>query len=492
MGFEGDIGAVIGGYRLEKLLGSGGMGTVYLATHQLLGRKAAVKVLADALANDSSFVSRFFHEARVVNDARHPNIVDIIDFVKSDQPPRIAYIMEHIDGPALSEVISPYRLTPIQALNIARHIGSALTAVHALQVIHRDLKPANVMLAGSLDSTFEAERSAKILDFGIAKVSDPDSKHLTVTGATLGTPAYMAPEQLAGHSVSPATDVYALAEILYEMLAGRPAFDGDNMCILKAKVIDGPADLDLPVDVPAAEEVLKLTRACLRFEPMTRPSLPAVMEALDSWVPRFAAADALHQRPGRSLALPSSSASPIERLRRATVRSTVVPLPSRQWATAGGVLLGLAACLVMAIVVLGGDLWNGRPISAVAELVAAPTIGYVVDVCDPLPTRVRLETHPSGATVRSADGQWLGRTPLDLDVTESSSRLTLEHEGYADRELQLTPESPIHRVELEPEVSGAQDRRGATPPTGEARKKRPKKPSRAAVRPLGKRELPEW
>lgn len=129
-----ELGEVIGGYRLDRVLGLGGMGCVYAGTHVKLGRKAAVKVLKRSLAADSDYVSRFFDEARVVNAIRHPNIIDIFDFIETEQPLRVACIMELINGPTLRKVLAGRGLSLLQAINLALQLAAALEAVHSIGV----------------------------------------------------------------------------------------------------------------------------------------------------------------------------------------------------------------------------------------------------------------------------------------------------------------------------------------------------------------------
>ena len=231
------IGEVIGGYRLEEILGSGGMGVVYAATHALLARQAAVKVINPAYLHDQQALSRFFHEAKIVNEVRHPNIVDIFDFVEVENPRRVACIMEYLPGSPLDGILQVSRLSLNQCFNILLQLSDALIAVHRLNVIHRDLKPANVMIVGALNTDFSDVPSVKLLDFGIAKVPEAGG-HQTQTGILIGTPAYMAPEQVAGEPATKSTDAYALAEILYELLAGKPVYTGPRSisCATKSTV----------------------------------------------------------------------------------------------------------------------------------------------------------------------------------------------------------------------------------------------------------------
>jgi len=186
-----ELGEVIGGYRLEEVIGRGGMGCVYRASHLKLGRKAAVKVLAANLARDAHFVARFFQEARIVGEIGHPNIVAILDYVDAEQPRRVAYVMELLEGSTLRAILAARPLSMTQAIPIALQISEALRAVHALNVVHRDLKPENVFVVAASDTDVPARPSIKILDFGIAKVHDPRSPIETEAGVTMGTPAYM-------------------------------------------------------------------------------------------------------------------------------------------------------------------------------------------------------------------------------------------------------------------------------------------------------------
>lgn len=269
------LGTVVGGYRLESVLGTGGMGAVYRATHLRLGRKAAVKVLSEALSADPTYVSRFFQEARVVNEVGHPNIIDIVDFIDGEgSPKRVAYVMELVEGPPLSRVLAQRPLTTRQSLNIALQLLDALAAVHRINVIHRDLKPDNILVVGSLDTDLSDRPAIKVLDFGIAKVNDQSAQqHRTNTGMMLGTPAYMAPEQAAGESVSAGTDIYAVGEILYEMLAGARLFIGPNMKILRLKVGEIPPEVKLPENTPFRAELTAVVSACIAPEQTQRPSI---------------------------------------------------------------------------------------------------------------------------------------------------------------------------------------------------------------------------
>ncbi len=221
------IGKHINNYEVVSLLGEGGMGTVYLAVHPIMGRKAAIKVLKPELARDESLVGRFFNEARAANAIRHPNIIDIIDvgLTPDDNVPYM--LMEFLEGESLAARLDRVRPLPVdQGVEIALQTASALAAAHSKGIVHRDLKPDNLFLVPD-EMVGNGER-VKVLDFGIAKLRDDmrGSSMKTRTGAIMGTAAYMSPEQCQGliEKLDHRTDVYALGIILFEMLCGGPPF----------------------------------------------------------------------------------------------------------------------------------------------------------------------------------------------------------------------------------------------------------------------------
>lgn len=274
-----EVGEVIGGYRLDAVIARGGMGCVFAATHLKLERKVAIKVLLESLANDALYVERFFHEARIVNAVRHPNIIDIYDFMEVEEPHRVAYVMELLDGQTLKDHLAQGPMTETQTANVALQLASALEAVHEVGVVHRDLKPANVIIVAPTDSDLDVVPSIKLLDFGVAKRPDWLAKG-TAPGRIAGTPAYMSPEQIDGQ-VSSASDVYALGAIVYEMLSGTRLFRGDPREVMLEKLGKKPVEVVMPPDLHAGDRFATLIRACLEYAPEKRPSLPLLVEALE-------------------------------------------------------------------------------------------------------------------------------------------------------------------------------------------------------------------
>ena len=276
-------GTVLGSYRLDRLLGIGGMGFVYLAEHTRLGRKVALKMLRGEYATNADLVRRFFGEARAVNQIRHENIVQITDFIEQPGGDNY-YIMELLEGANLGHLLNDHGAMPIErCLKIAMQVASALGAVHAADIIHRDLKSENIFLielGGQKDFV-------KLLDFGLAKLMGPtESKptHQTAEGVILGTPEYMSPEQAAGKKVDHRADNYALGVILYEMVTGRKPFTGDDFGQVAIQQITTkptrPSKLKDPV-VRVPKRFEKLVMDLLEKDPANRPqTMQDVIDAL--------------------------------------------------------------------------------------------------------------------------------------------------------------------------------------------------------------------
>lgn len=228
-----------GRYKVVRLIGKGGMGAVYEAVDEEIHRRAAIKVLHAQYSANAEMATRFLNEARAVNIIQHPSLVSAFEFGKL--PDGSAYmVMEYLDGETLRQRLQ--RLGPLgaDAIRIARQIASALVAAHAKHIVHRDLKPSNIMIVSDPDM-LGGER-VKVLDFGIAKLADtnvqgqPDTR----TGALMGSPGYMSPEQCRNVSnVDERSDVYALGVILYEMLSGQPPFSAESDAEILAQHLYG-------------------------------------------------------------------------------------------------------------------------------------------------------------------------------------------------------------------------------------------------------------
>jgi serine/threonine-protein kinase len=265
---KGLVGSTISDrYKIERLLGEGGMGAVYQVEHVLMRKRMAIKVLHPEMTRLPEVVARFEREAMAAAHIEHPNVVAATDFGKLEDG-SFFLALEYVEGKSLREVIAGGRLDLGRALHIARQIASALSRAHQLKIVHRDLKPENVMLVErDGDPDF-----VKVLDFGIAKVqigeltagdveksekAGPSQPMLTQAGMVYGTPEYMAPEQALGQPVDARADMYALGIIMYEMLCGRRPFDAESKVALLGMQVTQPMppmrtkapDANIPPDV---------------------------------------------------------------------------------------------------------------------------------------------------------------------------------------------------------------------------------------------------
>ncbi|HEU4631778.1 MAG TPA: serine/threonine-protein kinase, partial [Gemmatimonadaceae bacterium] len=217
------IGQIIADrFHVLAKLGEGGMGQVYLAEHVQLGRRCAVKLMRQALTDDAEAAARFRREAKNASEIAHPNVATVFDFGATSDG--LTYlVMEYVDGEPLSSTLAREGpLEPARVATIARQVAEALAAAHALGIVHRDLKPDNIMLAVGRDG----REMVKVVDFGIAKAMEGVTQQVTRTGYRIGTPAYMSPEQIRGDALDGRSDLYSLGCILFELLTGRPPFEG--------------------------------------------------------------------------------------------------------------------------------------------------------------------------------------------------------------------------------------------------------------------------
>ncbi len=258
---------IAGKYQIEAKIGQGGMGSVYRARNVVTGKVVALKVLLEDLAAYPSFVERFLHEARAAARITHPHAINIVDCGREDDV--VYLLMEYLEGETLTEVLKregPF--SPARAARILTQICSALAEAHAQGIIHRDLKPDNIILqqaAGERDYV-------KVLDFGIAKVVDEQKRDRDPLSRRvfIGTPEYASPEQCQAKSPTALSDIYSVGVILYEMLAGRPPFEGDPMEVMLKHVHEEPPPLRaLRPDVNP--EIEAVVRRALSKDPAARP-----------------------------------------------------------------------------------------------------------------------------------------------------------------------------------------------------------------------------
>ena len=263
----GPVGSLGSGgrYCLVGRIGVGGMGEVWEADDTVLGRRVALKVLVQELADDSRATRRFVREARATAKLTHPNVTRVYDFGRDGGVPYL--VMELLEGDTLADRLAGGPLPPAEAARIGAAVADALDAAHSQGIIHRDIKPSNVLLTPAGE--------VKVMDFGIAAAAD--ETHSTTGRGLYGTAAYVSPERAAGQAATPAADVYSLGAVLYELLTGRPPFLGDSpVLVVRAHLHERPRPVrELAPWVPA--RLADACEAALAKDPAQRPSSAAAL-----------------------------------------------------------------------------------------------------------------------------------------------------------------------------------------------------------------------
>jgi serine/threonine protein kinase/Tol biopolymer transport system component len=398
-----EIGGQVGGYEITGLLGVGGMGEVYRARDTLLGREVALKFVRGVGLTNAQQLARFRREAQVLAALNHPNIAAIYGVDESEGTP--ALVLELVEGPTLADRLALGALAFDEALRIAKQLTDALEAAHASGIVHRDLKPANVKL--------RADGALKVLDFGLATApetlepSPPGSQPLSHSGMILGTARCMSPEQARGRLVDRRTDIWAFGCVLFEMLTGKPAFDGDDVADTLVAILTRSPDWQLlPLSTP--QSIQRLLRRCLEKERNRRladiadarleleeASLPSDPETVDArhatkrWVAwSIAAASAM-----AALWLLASRAWERPEQLAPVVKSSIV-LPER---------LGANRSVFGSLLALSPD---GRQLAFVASDAGGHTRLWL-RALDDLEARPIPDTQDAQSPFWSADGRWL-------------------------------------------------------------------------------------
>jgi tRNA A-37 threonylcarbamoyl transferase component Bud32 len=476
------IGRSIGNYKIVKVLGEGGMGTVYLAEHPMIGKRVAVKMLRPDLGTDPGLVSRFFQEAKAVNEIRHPNIVDISDFGHTEDG-IVYFVMELMEGESLRDRLASSGPMPIEhAVACARQVVDALAAAHRVGIIHRDLKPDNVFLVP--DAQLPCGFHSKLFDFGVAKLlgeKQAQVGHKTIDGAVVGTPFYMSPEQALCHEVNAAADIYSIGVVLYEMLTGTVPFHSEQLVILLNAILKQPAPPPSRIRTETPPWLDRLVLRCLEKDPEARPrsmeevaavlvagtaemsgsdaALGATMMAPATpspvWVaPSAAIRTAVPRQPTASgqavAAAPVSAQAPTM-----LPRQSAVALPHQTAIRTGGMAkptvapgivarvrayletrrvqrFAVPAGVVVAVVAVATIFLSHRSERPVTEIV--PEVAPAMPA-GPTHATISINSNPPGAEVmRMGDKRQLGTTPV-LDIRPADGRLVTYRfhlAGYTD------------------------------------------------------------
>jgi serine/threonine-protein kinase len=419
------VGDVLGNYRLVEHLGEGGMASVFRATHKLLGREVAVKVLQPELAQHAEAIQRFFKEGQAVNRIQHPAIVDITDFVQSeDHPPYI--VMELLSGESLSEHIQQNApIAPDRTIELILPLCSALQAMHDIGIVHRDLKPDNVFLVKDKNE----EWTPKLIDFGIAKFMATAEAFLkTRTGQLIGTPEYMAPELIRGKKVDSRIDIYAMGIMIYEMLTGKPPFQGSLNNLLLHHLNDIPAPPSQNVThhtvPPALDEAVM---HCLEKKPAARVQTMNQLTEILEWTVE-------------------------DEHTSVVVLSDIPAKPRRRW-------LWISAAVTAAVCAAGVLIWlfvfgktkptKPKAAAALDTKVLHHWLAAARAQKKPQPPKsFALRSSPSGGAVfRLSDGKYMGRTPLSIKmVNGEKDTFLIRAKAHKEHRVALsyTSVGPIH------------------------------------------------
>ncbi len=441
-----------GRYQIVKELGKGSMGVVYEAYDPLFDRRVALKVLRPDRVSSSAFAQRFLKEAKAVGRLYHSNIVVAHD--KGEDHGTVYLSMEYIEGKPLNEVLQTEKLTLEESLKIGIQIADALGYAHSKGIVHRDIKPSNIIV--------QPDGNIKITDFGIARIEDPLATQQTQAGEILGTPAYMAPEQVLGRSVDGRSDLFSLGVILYELATRQRPFSGESLATIFHSITHedprNPEDLNpgLPRDLSAV--ILK----CLSKEPEQRySSCHELSEALRN---------CLRERDADTVTIPSAAAEPrrdahflpmilltlifvaglsagaVYLMRGPSRESTLTQAPRTQQSLPGkndradspSSPASTSSTQTPTYPVPQPETPSYAPGQLPTTASSAPSASESAKPGDTLTAQgsLKLESKPVGAEVR-IDGEYRGLTPLEVSLPPGTHEVRLTLPDHGDWEAQV-------------------------------------------------------
>lgn len=445
-GADAFIGTILAGrYRIESILGEGGMGIVYRAVHVELDKRVAVKMLRADMANDETVAKRFVQEAKALSRIVHAHIVEVFDFGRTEDG--LAYfVMEYLEGRSLREALRENDLSAREILRVARAMAEGLGAAHAAGIIHRDLKPDNVQLVQRDDDRCYV----KILDFGVAKVAGVS--RLTRNGAVFGTPHYMSPEQAQGHPVDHRSDIYSYGIILYELFTGRLPFDADTFVrVISQQIFEPPPPIELQPDRAELGAFAPIILRCLEKDVADRyGSFEEVSEALDELSSKRAPA---WKSP--RLLLPAAAAIAL------LAMLTVMALRKSDDGGASGFVDEPARSALIDQLTEGAEKREPSPRSRASF----GEDDAEEDEPQLTPHFVLIDSDPQGAFV-SLDGIGIGITPIQIPRPLSGERrLRIERDGRIPQEFVLASRGPERLVVHLPDRRAKPIREASAGPT---------------------------
>ena len=439
-------------YRVERLLAEGGMGQVYVAAQEPIGRKVALKILRKALADSDEAITRFFREAVTISQLHHPNTITVLDYGEHDDG-TLFIAMEFLDGEDLGTILEQHgRLTPQRTVDIALQVASSLQEAHHKNVLHRDIKPGNIFIS-QVEGKGEL---VKVIDFGIAKLIDPPEHEEKVTrmGIVCGTVEYMAPELSSGEKLDGRTDLYALGVMMWELLEGKPPYTGKNpVSIAIAHQTDPIPDLSNAVPKPLRAFIHR----AMAKNPQDRPAdaatfikelrqaaadLPTALPHTDALILEFDdVTDIAHHN-----TLPQTPATPNAIAHGAAPSPTALaPLEAKSKARGPMVAMGILALVGLA---LGLWIWKGQQ---TPDTSPAPATTQTTQ------TTIAIDSNEADVAIFKGKEK-LGATPFELQGDPGNKvSLTLKKDGFKTTQIhEAFPADGQTRLKIQMEPTAVQ------------------------------------